>query len=54
MELHLIKEHKDGSATFSLETTKEETEMLVSYGLKKLLEEYVKKDTWSVNLEDEE
>ena len=44
MKLELLEEHEDGSATFQIETTKKETEMLVEYAVLNLLNDFIEKE----------
>lgn len=42
MEVELIEEHKDGSASFRFDMTPEETEMMVLFGIRRAVEEGIK------------
>jgi hypothetical protein len=42
MEVNLIKENEDGSADFTFECTAEETKMLLTYAIRRAIEEAVK------------
>lgn len=43
MEMQLVKEHEDGSATYTIDMTPEETKMMVLFGIRRALEEAVAK-----------
>jgi hypothetical protein len=42
MKVEFCEEHLDGSATYAVELTKEETDIVISYGLRKILEQTAK------------
>lgn len=43
MEVNLIKEHEDGSATYRFEMTQEESKMMVIFGIRRAMEEAVQR-----------
>lgn len=42
MKVEFCEEHLDGSATYAVELTREETDFIISFGLRKIIEQTVK------------
>lgn len=52
MEVNLLKEHEDGSASFRFDMTPEETTMFITFGIRRALEEAIKQGKeWHDNSE---
>lgn len=53
MEVSLLRENEDGSAVFTFNCTPEETTLLVTFGIRRALEEAVKQGKeWHDNLSE--